>query len=168
MRIDIKEQLHLPVETIFDYFRSPTEWTRLYGLAGEAKILGNGWVEVPIAGFPFPLVAKVVSLDPQRHVRWIFRGFWKGDGELNFHTQEQGVLVSGYERISVRPLGPLSTLLEKLFLESRFRFIWALGWNRLRKRDQPQTTRDSVNEWTNPGEGHQTRHPRPEKQGHPL
>jgi len=125
----------LPLEEVEGYFRSPAEWPRLFGLAAATRDLGDGWYAVPLARFPFPLVGKNVVNDPGRCYRWVFRGFWKGVGEARFSRAATGVRVEGFERISVRWLFFLSPLVERLFLERRFRWVWEVGWRRLRRRE---------------------------------
>ncbi|MDH3524326.1 MAG: hypothetical protein OES32_12150 [Acidobacteriota bacterium] len=136
MRISFDERFDLPVKEVFSYFETPRDWTRLYGLAGRVEELEDGWFAVPLRRFPFPLVARNTRVEPERLVRWTFRGFWRGEGEVFFSETSGGVTVRGYEEISVRWLGPLSPLVEKLFLERLFRSIWKLGWSRLRKAEQ--------------------------------
>ena len=48
---------------------------------GEVKEHDHGWQAIPLAGFPFPLVARVTAYEPNELVSWEFRGFWKGDDE---------------------------------------------------------------------------------------
>ena len=134
MMIRFSEEFSLPVEEVFSYFRTPEDWTRLYGLAGEAKVLGDGWTAVPLESFPFPLVAKNTVVEPNEHVHWVFRGFWRGEGDVTFTRVGESVRVEGYEKISVRWLHFVSPLVEKLFLERSFLAIWEIGWRRLRKR----------------------------------
>ena len=136
MRIEFDERFELPAGELFSYFATPADWPRLYGLAAEVRDLGGGWCAVPLASFPFPLVARNTVVEPTRLVRWEFRGFWRGGGEVTFESSAGAVSLTGHEEISVRWLGPLSRLLEKLFLERRFRAIWALGWRRLRRQEQ--------------------------------
>lgn len=135
MRIEFRESFSLPVEEVFSYFESPRAWVKLYGLAGEVEDRGDGWVAVPLEKFPFPLVARNTAMEPGRRVQWTFRGFWKGCGEVRFSTNQGVTTVEGFEEISVRWLGPLSPLIEKPLLQKRFEAIWALGWRRLRKRE---------------------------------
>ncbi|MDH3253991.1 MAG: hypothetical protein OEM62_03290 [Acidobacteriota bacterium] len=137
MRVSFSESFRLPISDVFSYFPTPADWTRLYGLMGEVKELGDGWYSVPLKSFPFPLVARITAVEPNQRVRWVFRGFWRGEGEVRFEDVDGVVAVSGYEDISVRWLGPLSVLAEKLFLERTFRSIWALGWRRLRRVEAP-------------------------------
>ena len=35
MRVTFNEHFRLPVEYVYQYFKTPADWTRLYGLAGE-------------------------------------------------------------------------------------------------------------------------------------
>lgn len=134
MMLEFDEFFTLPIDEVYSYFRTPADWTRLYGLAGEPRDLGGGWYAIALKHFPFPLVAKNTEQHPNELVRWVFRGFWRGRGEVRFSETADGVRVQGFEEIAVRPLYLLSPLFEWLFLEKRFRAIWALGWHRLRKR----------------------------------
>ncbi len=136
MIIRFHEEFRLPVDEVFSYFRSPEDWTRLYGSFGTVCALGHGWVSVGLRRFPFPLVARMTTVEPSRLARWEFRSFWKGEGEVRFEPTADGVLVEGFERISVRWLAFLSPLVEALFLETRFRAIWDLGWRRLRRAER--------------------------------
>jgi len=135
MIIRFEHEFCLPVEEVYSYFQTPADWVRLYGLAGEVKDLGEGWYAVPLKKFPFPLVAKNTVQRPNEVVRWVFRGFWRGRGEVRFTVRPEGVIVEGYEEIAVRWLFFFSPLIERLFLESSFQSIWQLGWRRLRKRE---------------------------------
>ena len=135
MRITFSERFALPVDEVFSYFASTADWSRLYGSSG-VRDLGSGWYAVGIKGFPFPLVARTTLVEANRLVRWTFRGFWRGEGEVRFTASPGSVLVEGYEDIAVRWLFFLSPAVERLFLESRFRAIWQLGWRRLRKRER--------------------------------
>lgn len=133
MIIRFQEDFDLPVEEVYRYFKTPADWTRLYGTFGEVEDRGEGWFAVPLKGFPFPLVAKITHDEPLRRVRWVFRGFWRGGGEVRFAERPGGVTVEGFEEIAVRPLGLLSPVAERFLLERRFRAIWAHGWRRLRR-----------------------------------
>ena len=137
MLITFSERFALPVEEVFSYFATPADWVRLYGSAG-VRDLGSGWYAVGIKGFPFPLVAKSTVVEPYRLVRWTFRGFWRGEGEIRFIPSPGSVLLEGYERAAVRWLFFLSPIVERLLLESRFRKMWELGWRRLHKREPPR------------------------------
>ncbi|MEW6128286.1 MAG: hypothetical protein AB1757_14700 [Acidobacteriota bacterium] len=136
MRIQFKEKFHLTGEEIFQYFTTPKAWTLLYGLPGNVKEYGNGWYAIPLKNFPFPLVARNLICIPNEYVKWEFKGFWKGEGEIRFFDNQDGVTVEGYEKISVRWLFCLSPFFEKRFLERQFIHIWELGWQRLRKKSQ--------------------------------
>lgn len=140
MIIRFKHEFSLPVEEVYSYFQTPADWVRLYGLAGEVKDLGEGWYAVPLRKFPFPLVAKNTVQRPNELVRWIFRGFWRGRGEVRFAKRPEGVIVEGYEEIAVRWLFFISPLIEYLFLERGFRSIWEIGWHRLRKRESEKVS----------------------------
>jgi hypothetical protein len=135
MIIRFKNEFALPVAEVYSYFRTPADWTRLYGLAGVVEDRGDGWFAVPLKRFPFPLVARNTEQEENKHVRWVFRGFWRGEGEVHLAESSQGVVVEGFEEISIRWLFFLSTIVERLFLERRFRTIWEIGWHRLRKRE---------------------------------
>jgi len=135
MIIRFQHEFSLPVEEVYSYFQTPADWSRLYGLAGDVKDLGGGWYAVPLKRFPFPLVAKNTEQKVNELVSWVFRGFWRGRGEVSFTESSTGVVVEGYEEISIRCLFFLSPLIERLFLERSFRSIWEIGWHRLRKRE---------------------------------
>lgn len=134
MMLRFQERIGLPVSEVYGFFRTPEDWVRLYGSFGEVERLEDGWRVVRLKGSPFPLVAKITEDEPNRRVRWIFRGFWDGEGEVDFVPMADGVVVEGYERI--RPRGPrlLTRVVERLLLERRFRAIWASGFRRLRRR----------------------------------
>jgi hypothetical protein len=134
MRVTFSERFDLPVGEVFPYFASPADWGRLYGFAG-VRDLGSGWYAVGLKGFPFPLVARMTAVEPDRLARWTFRGFWKGEAEVRFTPSPGSVLVEGFEEVRLRWLFFLSPLVERLLLERRFRGIWELGWRRLRKRE---------------------------------
>ncbi len=133
MLIRFSELIRLPAAEVYDYFKTPADWVRLFGFAGEVRDLGDGWHAIPLARFPFPLVARITGNEPNRLVRWTFRGFWRGEGEVRLVQQLDGVLVEGYESISPRWLPLLGPLLERMFMRREFERIWALGWRRLRR-----------------------------------
>ena len=141
MIIKFKHKFSLPVEEVYSYFQTPADWVRLYGLAGDVKNLGEGWYAVPLKRFPFPLVAKNIEQRPNELARWVFRGFWRGRGEVRFTERSDGVTVEGYEEIAVRWLFSLSPVIERLFLERSFQSIWEIGWHRLRKRESAKDSR---------------------------
>ena len=135
MIIRFDEQFRLPAAEVGAYFATPADWTRLFGLAPNPRELGDGWYEVGLKRFPFPLVARNTEHEPGRMARWVFRGFWRGRGEVRLTETGDGVRVEGFEEIAVRYLFFLSPLVEKLLLERGFRAIWAVGWYRLHKRE---------------------------------
>lgn len=139
MLIEFEERIDLPVEHVYPYFRSPQDWPRLYGSFGAVEDRGDGWYAVPLRRLPFPLVARVTKNEPNRSVSWSFRGFWRGEGHVSFEPAEGGVVIRGYERLSVRPAGYASPLLERLFLEKPFRRVWESGWRRLRRQARAAT-----------------------------
>jgi hypothetical protein len=132
--IAFNERFNLSAAEVYTYFRTPADWPRLFGMAGDTKDLGDGWYAVALKNFPFPLVAKNTEQEPDRMARWVFRGFWRGRGEVRFVETSEGVTVEGFEEIAVRPLFFLSAVVERLLLEKRFRAIWEIGWHRLRKK----------------------------------
>lgn len=134
MLIEFDEEFDLPVDDVYPYFRTPNDWPRLYGAFGDVGDRGGGWYVVPLRRFPFPLVARVTKDEPLRKVQWEFRGFWRGEGEVRFTPTTRGVVVQGYERITVRPLPWLAPIVERLLLESKFRKLWESGWRRLRRQ----------------------------------
>jgi len=134
MLLRFKEHIDLPPEAVYAYFRTPEDWVRLYGAFGEVERLEDGWRAVPLAHFPWPLVARITADEPARRVHWMFRGFWEGEGEVSFERSgEGGVVVEGWESIRPRGLRWLAPLAERYFLEKRFRAIWDVGFRRLRK-----------------------------------
>lgn len=135
MIIEFNERFSLPAGEVYAYFRTPADWPRLFGMAADTKDLGDGWYAIALKRFPFPLVAKNTDQEPNRMASWVFRGFWRGRGEVRFVETSEGVTVEGFEEIAVRPLFFLSPVAERLFLEKSFRAIWEIGWHRLRKRE---------------------------------
>ena len=135
MIIRFNEQFNLSVAEVYSYFDTPADWPRLFGMAGDSKDLGDGWYAIALKNFPFPLVAKNTEQEPNTVVRWVFRGFWRGRGEVRFVETADGVCVEGFEEIAVRPLFFLSPLFERLFLKRRFSAVWEIGWHWLRKSE---------------------------------
>ena len=133
MIIRFKEQFNLSAAEVYSYFDTPADWPRLFGMAGDSKDLGDGWYAIALKHFPFPLVAKNTDQQANTVVRWVFRGFWRGRGEVRFVETADGVVVEGFEEIAVRPLLFLSPIFERLFLKRRFSAVWEIGWHRLRK-----------------------------------
>jgi hypothetical protein len=134
MRIEFDEEFGVPVEEAYGYFRTPMNWPRLFPAFGEATDLGGGECAVPFRGFPFPLVTRITRDESLRCVEWIFSGFWKGEGQVTFEPTSGGVVIRGYEEVSLRPLLWLAPLVERRFLEARFRRVWESGWRRLRRQ----------------------------------
>lgn len=133
MLIRFDHEFALPVEQVDAYFRTPADWPRLFGFAADVRELGDGWYSVPLRRFPFPLVTKYLEHRPNDRARWIFRGFWRGQGEVRLTPTPGGVRVEGHEQIAIRWLFFLSPVVERLFLERGFHAIWESGWRRLRK-----------------------------------
>lgn len=133
MLIRFDNDFDLPVEEAYAYFRTPRDWPRLFGSFGEVEDRGEGWYAVPLRNFPFPLVAKTTRDEPLSCVEWVFRGFWRGEGQVCFVRTRGGVAIRGFERISPRPLGWLAPLVEPVLLEKRFRKVWESGWRQLRR-----------------------------------
>lgn len=132
--MEFNEFFQLPVEEVDRYFRTPADWTGLYGFAGPTEERGDGWYAVSLARSPFPLVAKNTHREPNRRTRWTFRGFWRGEGEVLLEPEGDGVRVRGFEEISVRWLFGLSRFVEPGFMQREFERVWNVGWHRLRKR----------------------------------
>ena len=96
MLIKFDEELDLPVDDVYPYFRTPKDWARLFGAFGEVEDRGDGWYAVPLRRFPFPLVARVTKDEPLSAVRWEFGGSWRGGGNA-FTPTPRGVAVQGHE-----------------------------------------------------------------------
>lgn len=133
MLIEFDEEFNLPAEEIYSYLRSPVDWARLFPAFGKVEHRGGGWYAVSLRSFPFPLVAKIMRSEPNETVAWRFRSFWRGEGEIRLVSRGERTRVQGYERISIQVLSFVSPLVERLFLERRFRMVWSSGWDRLRK-----------------------------------
>lgn len=140
MIIRFSHEFLLPPEEVYTYFQTPADWTRLFGFAGDVRDLGDSWYSVPLKRFPFPLEARNIEQKTNELCRWVFRGFWRGRGEVRLSAIPGGVAVEGYEEISVRWLFFLSPLVERLFLERSFNSVWEIGWHRLRKRSATRET----------------------------
>ena len=91
MYLSFREEFDLPIGKIFPYFKSPSEWAKLYGVVKPTKVLKDDWHAIPLKIFPFPLLAKNVEYHHEKNVRWIFGGFlsikqWKNiTGKLFIH-----------------------------------------------------------------------------------
>lgn len=77
MLIEFSKRFKLPAAEVYSYFETPADWTRLFGFKEHPTALGDGWYAVGLPGFRFPLVAKNVEQEPNRVVRWVFKGFWR-------------------------------------------------------------------------------------------
>lgn len=146
MRYSFREQFRLPVEEVYGFFRSPADWVRLYGFGGEVRDLGQGWFAVPLASFPFPLVAKMTRVLPGERASWVYRGFWRGEGDVRFRRAGGVTIVEGYERLSIRWLFFLSPLVER-GMRAPFHALWQRGWRRLRRMEpagEPSTPAGSA------------------------
>jgi hypothetical protein len=130
--LTFKEKFKVPANEVFSYFSSPKEWVRLFGTHKLPKDLGGGWYSVPLRYFPIPLVAKNVAVEKNKKVRWIFRGFWRGVGEVEFKSLSDGVSVEGFEYISPHGLWAAASLTERMFMDKEFHRIWNGGWKRIR------------------------------------
>jgi len=135
MYLSFKEEFNLPISRVYPYFETPSDWGKLYGIVKPAKELRNGWHSIPLKMFPFPLVAKNVLFHKDVKVRWIFGGFWRGVGEVNFSTIEGKTLIEGFEYIVPHGFWIFSSFFEKYFMEKEFKRIWDIGWKRIRKNE---------------------------------
>lgn len=133
MYLRFREEFDLPASRIFPYFATPADWARLYGSAGETKVRSDGWYAVPLKRFPLPLLARNVEAEPDRHVRWVFGGFWRGVGEVRLTETGERTVVEGFEYITAHGLWLLATRFETRFMTREFERIWALGWDRVRR-----------------------------------
>ncbi|NUM52008.1 MAG: hypothetical protein HUU46_00040 [Candidatus Hydrogenedentes bacterium] len=134
MRIEFSETFSVPVEEAFSYFPTPPDWVRLFGFAAEVEHRGDGWYSVPLKRFPIPLTARVDETIPNRRVHWVFRGFWRGEGEVNFSPTADGVTISGFEEIRVPWMLGIGPWVERNYLQRPFERLWESGWRRLRRR----------------------------------
>lgn len=144
MYLHFREKFDLPVSEVFPYFETPSNWAKLYGVVKPAKILKNGWHSIPLKMSPFPLIAKNVVSHSKKKVRWIFGGFWRGVGEVNFHEENRKTVIEGYEYINPHGLWLFSSFFEKCFMEKEFEKIWNLGWKRIRKNELNNKTINSL------------------------
>ena len=146
MYLQFRETFERPIDEIFPYFETPEAWSKLYGLVEPAKKLKGGWTAVPLARFPFPLVARNVECIPGKLVRWEFGGFWRGVGEVRFEREGALSVIEGYEYIIPHGFWLLATLVEERFMRSEFERIWNLGWKRIRssRREQEPPVRKDV------------------------
>lgn len=135
MYLSFREEFEIPVSKIFPYFETPSEWGKLYGVVEPPKAMENDWHAIPLHRFPFPLIAKNVEYQHEKNVRWIFGGFWRGVGEVNFSLEGNKTVVTGYEYIIPHGFWLFASLFEKFFMEKQFQKIWSLGWKRIRKNE---------------------------------
>ncbi len=139
MYLSFREEFNLPIDVIFPYFESPSEWGKLYGIVEPPRVLENDWHAIPLKKFPFPLVAKNVEYNDEgkdeKSVRWIFGGFWRGVGEVKLSTENGKTVVEGFEYIIPHGFWFLSSLVENMLLKKEFERIWSIGWKRIRKNE---------------------------------
>ena len=131
MHIEFDETVQLPADAVYDYFKTPRDWVRLYGVAGEVTDRGDGWFAVPMRRSPFPLVARMTVTVPDTRAAWDLRGFWRGRGEINLEAVGDGTRIPRHETVNIPRLLGLGPLLEKR-IEPRFVAMWESGWKRLR------------------------------------
>jgi hypothetical protein len=132
MHFEFDETVQLSPDVVYDYFKTPRDWVRLYGAFGEIKDRGDGWFAVPMRRSPFPLVARMTVTEPDTQAAWDFKGFWKGHGEVHLATIDGGTRVTGHETVTIPRLLGLGPLLEKR-IEPQFVAVWESGWKRLRR-----------------------------------
>lgn len=138
MLLEFDETVPVDPMTVYSYFRTPGDWTRLYGAFGDVEDRGDGWYAVPLYRFPFPLVARITRDEPQEHVAWEMKGFFRGTGEVRLQSEGSGTRIEGYEGLSIPSVPGLSPMLERRVLEPRFQKVWASGWRRLRATPTPK------------------------------
>lgn len=133
MYIAFHREFELPAEKVFSFFKTPTDWMSLFGKVSGARKLKNGWEKIPLKRFPFPLVAKMIEVEENKRVRYVFGGFWRGIAEIHFVYQNGKTSVSGFEYITPHGLWIFASCAEKMFMKKEFERIWNLGWKRLDK-----------------------------------
>jgi hypothetical protein len=136
MYLTFREEFSLQANEVFSYFASPKEWVRLFGSHKPAKKLTDDWYSIPLKNFPMPLVAKNVVTQADHKVRWIFRGFWRGVGEIEIKPAAKGVVIEGFEYITPHGLWAIAPFVEKTIMQKEFERIWTVSWKRLRKTEQ--------------------------------
>jgi hypothetical protein len=81
MLIEFDEEIDLPPERLYAYFRTPVDWARLFAAFGKVEARGDGWYAVSLRSFPFPLVAKITRAGllakAKKHWERFLRGRWK-------------------------------------------------------------------------------------------
>ena len=135
MHLEFDETFDLLPAEIYDYFKTPQDWVRLYGAFGDVTDRGDGWFAVQMRRSPFPLVTKMTVTEPETEAAWDFKGFWKGHAEVHLEAIDGGSRVTGYETVTIPRLFGLGPLLEKR-LEPFFVAVWESGWRRLRNTAQ--------------------------------
>jgi hypothetical protein len=136
MYLTFREEFNLSASDVFSYFASPREWVRLFGGHKPAKELADGWCSVPLKHFPMPLVARNVITETDHKARWIFRGFWRGVGEIKLIPTAKGVIVEGFEYITPHGLWVAAPLVEKMLMQKEFERIWGLSWEQLHEAER--------------------------------
>ncbi len=132
MHFEFDEMIQLPPDVIYDYFKTPQDWVRLYGVAGEVKDRSDGWFAVPMRRSPFPLVARMTVTEPDTRAAWDLRGFWKGHGDIHLEAVGDSTRITGHETVNIPRMLGLGPLLEKR-IEPQFVAVWESGWKRLRR-----------------------------------
>jgi len=136
MHLDFDETFQITPAEAYDCCKTPGDWPRLFGAFTKVTDRGAGWHAVSMRRSPIPLVVKITVDVPNEQVAWDLRGFWKGDGAVQFELTETGTRVTGHETINLPgPLG-LGRLMERVF-QPGFAAVWESGWRRLRKRGTP-------------------------------
>lgn len=130
MHIEFDETFPISPVEAFEYFKTPQDWQRIFGAFGEITERGEGWYTVPMRRSPFPLIAKITVHEPGERVAWDLRGFWKGNGEVQFGATDEGTHITGFETIALPGPFGLGRLLERL-AEARFVAVWESGWRKL-------------------------------------
>ena len=54
MIVRFDDEFSPPGADVYSYFEMPADWARLFGLAGTAEDLGEGWCSVARRDSPFP------------------------------------------------------------------------------------------------------------------
>ena len=132
MRIEFCEEVPVDPETVFGFFRSPSDWTRLYRAFVGVRQRRDGSEVVRLRRFPIGLVTRMADVRPPERAAWTFDGFFAGRGEVRLSEITTGTRIEGYEEVSIPSLLGLGALLERRLLAPRFRAIWAQGWRTLR------------------------------------
>ena len=132
MRLEFDIDTRLPPELVYEFFATPSDWSRLFPAFGEAQRRKDGWFRVPMHRSPIPLIARNTINQPARRVAWALAGFWKGDGEVRFEQTTAGTHITGHEQVDLPRWLGLGTWLER-WAEPRFAALWESGWRRLRE-----------------------------------